>query len=830
MFRAVILKIPACILVLCINAFSVLHAQEIDLNNLQNIDVDNLTEDQLINFSEEVQKRGLTEQQLQVIARSRGVGDSQVSKLMRRLKEIESINPQNLNSDDFNRLRDNQIPSEEASNDNDLFQGLLSLDEDAGPEIFGFDFFSNSNLSFEPSLNVPTPKGYVLGAADELLIDVWGASEKTYQLTISPEGNIFVPNLGPVMLSGLTIEQATKKVKSRLKQIYSGIDQSTYVQVSLGQIRRITVNIVGEIKRPGTYTISSFATVLNALYYAGGPNEIGSLRQVDIYRNAKLVESCDIYEFLTGQRNELSYLEDQDLIIVRPYSGRVLVEGEIKKPAVYEIKDGETLQDLLDFCGGFGDQAYRKNLTIRRNNPLNKSILTVQSEQFGTFKVQGGDEVLVSEIIQNFENRVQINGAVNKPGEYERNENITLRDLILSAEGLRGDAFMGRAVVVRTSENLDLSAIAVNLNDIMNQSGEPFYLRNNDLINIQSKFDLKEDYTVNVQGEINSPGRYLYVDSLTVEDIIFLANGFKESAATSFVEVARRIESKENVGSTKSSEIFNFAINDDLRLDEKASKFVLKPFDLIIVRKSPDYISQEIVEVEGEVNFPGKYAIEKKDERISDLLSRAGGLTNYGYVKGATLIRRTEYYVDEEDDVSAAKLRRENLRKISQRDTLISDIDLQINQQESIGINLENIIKAPGSNYDLILEEGDVLSIPRQLQTVRMRGELFYPGTVQYEKGNSFKQYISIAGGWSDNANIYKSYIVYANGSARRTRRFLWIKFYPKVEPGAEIIVPKKPVKTKLSATEIVGITTGVATFGLVVLRLVDFIDNSNSN
>ncbi len=793
-------------------------SQNFDLSTISQINVDELSNEQIEKFAQEVEKRGLTDEQVSLFAKARGVSEIQISKLLARINSLD-VNHEESDIREFDRER--KTPSNDEQLMNGLFTPLVppSRDTETSP-IFGMEYFTNSNLTFEPNLNVPTPKDYILGAGDQLIIDIWGASEQNYVLSISPEGSIFIPSVGPVYLSGLKIDDVTERVKSRLKTIYSGLGSNTYFQVSLGQIRTIKVNIVGEVLRPGSYSMSSFSTVLNALYFAGGPSIQGSLRQVEVFRNGKLLEALDLYEVIIEGKQSFQHLMDNDLIIVRPYYGRVLIEGAVKRNGYFETKEGESLATVLKLAGGFSDYAYRDNITVRRNQNLRKTILSIPNDQFEQFVLQGGDELMVSEVINEYTNRVQIDGAINKPGEYELVAGMTLLQLINKAEGLKPDAFLKRAVVLRTNKDKSLTSISVNLEEIV-KNEKNVVLQKEDFIKIQSKFDLREEYQVRILGEINSPGDYPYVEDMSVADLVYLANGFKESAASSFVEVARRVNSDISE-SSKSSEIINVPIDSNLEILSDDTTFSLQPFDLVVVRKSPNYSKQEIVEVEGEIIYPGKYSISQKNERVSDLLQRAGGLTKFAYVKGATLIRRTEYFTDPDEDSEAAKQRRENLLRLSERDTLLADAEFEIKQQESIGIELHKILSNPGSRYDLVLKEGDILSIPRLLQTVRLRGELLYPATVRYDKGLSFKKFISQAGGFSDKAKKGKSYIIYANGSAERTKKFLWFNFFPSVEPGSEIIVPRKQDRVPMSFQAWIALATSATTMALAVQQIIN--------
>lgn len=794
------------------------------IQNLQNINVDDLSDDQIKRFIQQVESSGYTEQQLELLARARGMSETQIQKLRSRITQIQTGAKGTAQSGNVSRLRESPTFQSNKETPFDPFSDIIPTDtlkKGIELEIFGMSFFENENLTFEPSLNIATPKDYQIGPGDQIIIDVWGASEQTYQLDVSPEGNIRIPSLGPIYLNGLTVDQADTRIKGRLKAIYSTLGNNTFAQISLGQIRTISVNVIGEVKRPGTYSMSSFGTAFNALYYAGGPGETGSLRDIQIFRGGKKINTLDAYNFLIYGEGQNIMLQDNDVVLVRPYQNRVGIDGEVKRPAYYELIKGESLEKAIDFAGGFSPDAYRGSISLRRNLANAKAVQTVKADFFGDFMIQGGDFIEVGKIINKFTNRVRVEGAVNHTGEFELMEGMMLSDLIDLAEGFRGDAFMGRGLIIRQNKDFTLSSTAFIPSELVSGNYD-IKLQNEDHIKIQSIFDLKESYSVTIQGEVQKPGNFPFVKGMTVENIIYLANGFKESAARSFVEVARRVRD-ENGTEDVSSKVFNFSIDKGLNISNEASDFELEPFDLIVVRKSPYYEEQVMIEIEGEVKFPGKYALEKKDERISDVLKRAGFLTRYAYPKGATLIRRTEYFVDDEDEGDeAARLRREELQELFERDTLIDDTRKAFKTQESIGIQLEEIIRNPGSRFDMILKEGDVVSIPRELQTVRVRGEVLYPSTVRYDNTLSFTEVISQAGGFSDTAKKGKAYVIYANGSAQRTKNFLWFKDYPRVEPGAEVIIPEREDRQRLSPQAVISLTSGVATLSLVILRVLD--------
>ncbi|MEQ8239982.1 MAG: SLBB domain-containing protein, partial [Cyclobacteriaceae bacterium] len=754
-----------------------------NINNLQNVNVDDLSDDQVRKLLEKVESSGYSQQQLEVLAKARGMSATQITKLRRKISKIQSQQDDVTGSGAFSRNRGDKDISQNVVQDGsstafDPFNDLVSEDtlSSNGTKIFGMSFFRNRALSFEPSINLATPKGYQVGPGDGIIIDVWGASEQTYQLEVSPEGSIIIPSIGPIYLNGLTMERAEQRIKFKLKSIYSTLGDNTFAQVSLGQIRTISVNLVGEVFRPGTYQMSSFATAFNALYYAGGPSKNGSLREIAIFRNGKEVARLDAYDFLIEGEAQNIMLQDQDVMLVRPYTNRVSITGEVKRPAIYELLAGETLQDAIDFSGGFKSGAYSKSLSIRRNLANGKTILTVLAEGYNKFQLEDGDELEVDPIQKLFTDRVRVEGAVNHPGEYQLKEGMMLSDIIDLSDGFRPDIFLQRGVLIRQNEDLTLSSIAFSPKLLLKGEGD-MPLQSEDLIKVQSIFDMTQEYTVSIQGEVQAAGDYTYAEGMTVENLIFMANGFQESAAKSFVEVARRI-SEETSDGTNVSQLFNFPIDENLTLDPDGRNFELEPFDLVVIRKSPFYESRDVVEIEGEVLYPGKYALESKNESISDLLKRAGGLTNEAYPAGGSLIRKTEY----SDDSESSRVKQLRIQALGAADTTAAEGTFRINQSEAIAIELAKIVNDPKGEFDLLLKDGDIISVPKELKTVRVRGEVYFASNLLYQKSLSFKDYLSGSGGTTQDAVLRRSYVVYANGSAKRTNRFLWFKKFPKVE------------------------------------------------
>ena len=703
-------------------------------------------------------------------------------------------------------------------------------ENDLKETVFGREIFSNKNLSFEPDLNIPTPKNYILSAGDELLINVWGDSELNLKLKVSPEGTILIPNLGPVSVSGLTIETAENRIRQELGRIMSTLSgdtdgANTFVSVSLSQIRSIKVNIVGEVVAPGTYTLPSFTTLFNALYAAGGVNEIGSLRGIKVYRNSKEVAKLDVYDYLlNGKYNTNIRLEENDMVIVSPYDQLAVVRGKVKRNRIFEMKKGETLQQLLNMAGGFTGDAYKKDVRIKRKADSRYQIATVTEDKYPTFAMMDGDSLLVDSVIPFYENRLIVTGAVWRPGEYELNGTVhTVKGLINQAAGLKGDEFTGRAQITRLNPDFTTTVVAVDIRGILNGTSPDIELKPEDILNIPSLFDLREPYTIKVSGAVNYVDTVLpYRNNLTVEDAIMMAGGLKESAATVNVEVARRIkDTKTYENSNRTAEVFNFELNDNLGLisvDGKNSNsvFTLEPFDEVYVRFSPGYQEQQVVKVDGEITFSGDYVLAEKNSRLSNIIAKAGGITSDAYVKGASLKRQLT-----EDEMR----RLETLLQLSTNKQSRDSVALSLEniKNYSVGIDLEKALANPGSAHDVVLRDGDELYIPQLQSTVKINGAVTYPNSVTYTKGMSVGNCLSQAGGYNDIARKYPI-VIYMNGKVATTKKsFIFFKRYPKVEPGCEIVVPTKTQRDrKTSLAEVLSIASSTTSMAAMVTSIIN--------
>ena len=708
-------------------------------------------------------------------------------------------------------------------------------ENDLKETVFGREIFSNKNLSFEPDLNIPTPKNYILSAGDELLINVWGDSELNLKLKVSPEGTILIPNLGPVSVSGLTIETAENRIRQELGRIMSTLSgntesgstdgANTFVSVSLSQIRSIKVNIVGEVVAPGTYTLPSFATLFNALYAAGGVNEIGSLRGIKVYRNSKEVAKLDVYDYLlNGKYNTNIRLEENDMVIVSPYDQLAVVQGKVKRNRIFELKKGETLSQLLNMAGGFTGDAYKKDVRVKRKAGSRYQIATVTEDKYPTFAMMDGDSLLVDSVIPFYENRLTVTGAVWRPGEYELNGTVhTVRQLVDQAAGLKGDEFTGRAQITRLNPDFTTTVVAIDIRGILSGTSPDIELKPEDILNIPSLFDLREPYTIKVSGAVNYIDTVLpYRNNLTIEDAIMMAGGLKESAATVNVEVARRIKDTKTYENTnRTAEVFNFALNDNLGListDGKKSDrvFTLEPFDEVYVRFSPGYQEQQVVKIGGEITFSGDYVLAEKNSRLSDIIANAGGITPDAYVKGASLKRQLT-----EDEMR----RLETLLQLSSNKQSRDSVALSLEniKDYSVGIDLEKALANPGSAHDVVLRDGDALYIPQLQSTVKINGAVTYPNSVTYTNGMSVGDCLSQAGGYNDIARKYPI-VIYMNGKVATTKKcFIFFKRYPKVEPGCEIVVPTKTQRDrKTSLAEVLSIASSTTSMAAMVTSIIN--------
>ena len=783
-----------------------------------------MTDQQVINYARQQAAAGVSQREIATQLLRRGVTMQQLQRIQQRMQQ----NDGNVSASEAPAQLENQAPVRRNLNTQDGYEEAELRDEATvqeviresesentirGGEIYGHSLFTNRNLTFEPNVNIATPTNYKLGPGDEVIINIWGASENTIRQTITPEGSIQVSGLGPVHLNGMTVREANAYLQREFAKIYSGIggqEPSSQIQLTLGNIRSIQINVVGEVAVAGTYTLSAFSSVFHALYRAGGVNEIGSLRNIKVIRNGRTVATIDVYDILMqGKMNDDIRLQEGDVIQVDTYKKLVQLEGKVRRPMYYEMKDNESLQTLLNYAGGFTGDAYKKSIRIIRKSGGQYAVQSVNEIDFGTFKMDDGDVVSVEAALDRFENRIEVRGAVYRPGIYQLDGTVnTVKALITKADGLRDDAFTSRVLLDREKDDLTHEMISIDLAALMNGLAPDIALQKNDMLFIPSAAELREEQRVTINGEVINPGTFLYSEGMTVEDLIVMAGGLRETAATTKVEISRRVKNPSSA--TESNilgESFTIDLADGLTKANNRS-FTLQPFDQVYVRRSPSYREQQNVTLQGEVLFGGVYALQNKNERLSSLIERAGGVTKDAYVKGARLTRKmTDDELKRRQDVLALSAAGNDSIDLSSRD---------IATTYSVGIDLEEALKNKGGYADIVLREGDVIYIPEMNNTVKISGTVMYPNTVTYKNGEGLSYYINQAGGYGNRAKKSKVYVVYANGNVAKAKRLTGVK----IEPGCEIIVPSKPEKNGQNFTQSITIASTVTSMAAMIATL----------
>jgi len=719
--------------------------------------------------------------------------------------------------------------------------------------VFGSYLFSTQNLTFEPKLNIPTPPNYILGTYDELVIDISGFYEASYKLKVSPEGVVRIPNVGPIKVSGLTMATASRIIKNQVSKVYMGVAAGqTRVNVSLGNIRSIRVTVVGEAVRPGTYTLPSLATAFNALYSCGGPNETGTMRDIKVIRAGKTVATLDVYRFLVdGLLENNIVLQDEDIIRIDPYKIRAAINGAVKHIGIFEGLQGETLEKLISYAGGYADNAYKDKITTYRLTDKEKTVVNVIENEIPNFIVKSGDSIIVSKTLNRFDNRVDITGSVFHPGAYALEPGLTVKQLIAEADGIKEDAYMNMSTITRRKENQIPEIIGFNLGEVLSGKTPDVLLMKNDTVAIRSLFEYREKQQVSILGAVKAPGTYPLLENVTLKDLIFKAKGFTEMASPDSVELVREIKDEETLlTSNAKTTVRKFAMDKDMNFKDGYEDVLLQNNDQVIVRTISGYEGIRMVRVEGEVLHPGNYNINNKAERISDVVKRSGGFTNYAYPNGAFLIRserineteqklnrimaentKSQLETTPNKSLDASMLKASGattvqgytaMDSIQKKLSGSSVVEKIFNPEGVVGLDLEEIINHPGGKYDLILEESDIIYVPRQIQTVRVLGQVLFPTIVRYDEKMDLRDYISNSGGFSLNANRGKIFVLYASGAAKSTKNFLWMKFYPVIKPGSRIIVPEMPVeiKNKMTTGETVSILTSITSVVALVYSI----------
>lgn len=778
-----------------------------------------ITDQQVIDYIKQQTAAGKSEQQIGKELMAKGVTPEQAKRIKAQLESQQhgetQATRQTVTSAESER-KHNAAEDVSVSSIENMQREIEKGDamSGSGRKIYGHQVFNSQSLTFEPSENLATPQNYRLGPGDEVVIDIWGTSEDHMRQTISPEGSIMISQIGPVYLNGLTIKDANQHIKSAFSRKYAGMnDAETDIQVTLGQVRTIQVDILGEVATPGTFRMSPFSSVFHALYRAGGINDIGSLRNIQVLRNGKKVAGVDIYDYLfKGKTSGNIRLQEGDVIIVPPYEQLVNIDGNVKRPMYYEIKPDETVKSLLDYAGGFTGDAYGGMVRLSRQSGTENELYNIDRGEFATYRLQDGDIITVGTILDRYANRVELKGAVYRPGMFAIGDGLkTVRDLIDKADGVTEDAYTDRVLLYREGPEKQLEVVALDLKDILRGAAPDITLKRNDMLVISSVNELEERGDVYIGGQVARPGAYPYAANSTVEDLIFQAGGLLEGASTARVDISRRIVDPSATEATNQlAQEFTVSIENGLAIG-KGKGFRLKPYDRVEVRRSPGYAPQETVAIDGEVLFAGTYTLRKRNERLSEFVTRAGGLIDGAYIKGAHLSRRLS-----ESELAA---RKEALRLAMSNNSenmgdsiAIDKIDLS--NMYNVGIDLEKALANPGSDYDLVLMPGDSLYVPEKQSTVKISGDVMFPNAVIYESGKKLSHYINQAGGYGQRAKKGKAFIVYMNGTVARAKR------NTPIEPGCHIIVPSKPQNGGTDWSKILTLTTGFMSVATMVATI----------
>lgn len=792
-----------------------------------------MTDTQVMQFVAREAKAGTSQSQIVTKLMQRGVKIDQIRRV--RNQYDKQIRSRNLSAaadaavgDASNRMRNSASQQQElengkvntaSENANDANEDHQLAEEEVmatqghsastnGKKVFGRDIFNQRALSFEPNMNIATPQTYVLGPGDQVVIDVYGASQNTHQLTISPEGTVTVPGYGPIYVSGMTVAAANGKIRSTLGSRYA----SSKVKLSVGQTRTIMINVMGEVRTPGTYTLSAFSTVFHALYRAGGINDIGTLRNVKVYRNGKLITVVDIYEYiLNGRLAGNVRLQDGDVVQVGPYDCLVGVTGNVKRPMFYEMRKNESVATLLKYAGGFTGDAYKKAVRLVRQTGERYSVFNVDEFDMSSFKVDDGDAVTVDGMLNRYENMVEVKGAIFRPGQYRLGGEVTsVRGLIERAEGVTEDAFTAHAVLHRMKADRSLEVVSVDVQGILAGTVPDIPLKNEDVLFIPTQAELRSERTYTITGEVMSPGTYEYADNTSVEDLIMQAGGLTDAASTAKVDVSRRIRDPKATTTTREiAQTFSFALKDGFVVDGNKG-FVLQPYDVVHVRRSPGYVTPQNVTIKGEVNFPGVQTMNMKNMRLSDVLAMAGGVTENAYMRGARLVRvKTQEEKERTKDVLTALK-----RNLSERDSVAME-NLDLENTYVVGIELDKAMADKGGEYDIILREGDVITVPEYNATVKVSGDVMFPNTVSFVGDKGYKWYVNKAGGFGLRAKKHKTFVVYTNGTVAQ------VGHGAKIEPGCEIVVPSKRKREGLNFAQMLSAGTSMASLAAVIASIV---------
>lgn len=796
-----------------------------------------MTDSQIIKFIQKEQSKGTSQSQIVNKLVRQGVTTTQLQRIRKKLtqqqEQMREMQMQNETQGEaqagITQHKAGANAHEEMVQEVDMVSTeRADISDNKRMEVFGRNIFNNKLLTFQPSTNMPTPANYRLGAGDNVVIEVWGASQQTINSTISADGTVTIEGVGPIRIAGMTVSQANNALKSKMGTYY----KDSNIQLTVHDTRTVQVQVLGEVKTPGTYTISSLSTAFNALYSAGGISDVGSLRDIKVYRAGKVLAKIDVYDYIfNGNASGDVRLQDNDVVVVGAYSCLVAIDGGVKRPMYYEMLPSESVRTLLDYAGGFTGDAYKKSVTLTRKAGAQYSIHTVDEFQFNNFLVDDADSVYVGIIMTSeFSNLIEIRGAVERPGSYQLSDNIsTLKDLINAASGLKKDAYTERVIIHRRKADKTLEVLNVNVGNIMNGTAPDIPLHKDDAVFIPNNTDMRGNQVLSIYGEVREPGEYTFADNTTVEDLILLAGGLTEAASTAKVNVYRRIYDPNATEETESlTENYTFSLKDGFVIDG-VQGFVLQPYDQVVVRRSPVYNTQENVTVNGFVNFAGRYAMSSKNYRLSDLINDAGGISQFGYVKGARLrrllnedermIRQQMVYSQHIEILEEAT----KADKDFNRELVDSLVAMKLNQGNTylVSINLEEALKNPGGDADIQLREGDLLYVPKFSNTVKVSGDVGYAVSMQYKEGESLSYYIKHAGGYGDRAKKKGVYSIAPNGQVTRLKS----SSKKGIEPGCEIVVPTKTSQSKgMTTAEVLAIGTSAASIAAVVATIANLL------
>jgi protein involved in polysaccharide export with SLBB domain len=791
--------------------------------DISSIKVDMLTDDEILNYKAQLEQSGLSQSQAEQLAIQRGFPTSEIVKLRARLAKLDgsSITPA-IKQKIGDQAKKEKLEGGRSTDTTGFDKDFKKIkDKTFATFIFGGDLFNNDNITFEPNLRIPTPKNYTIGADDEVVVEVFGYQEVSHKLTVSPEGNISIPNVGLISLNGLSVENATKRIRDKMiRSGYASIGGGqSQIQVSIGKIRSIKITVIGDARKIGTYTLSSLSTLFNALYACGGPSETGSLRNIELVRNNKVVTKFDAYTFLLNadQTSDVR-LNDRDVIRIPSAKNLITLTGEINKPAVFEAIENEPIAKIFEYAGGFTPSAYSASIHIIQTTGKEKKIKDVVKDDYKTYQPTNGDIIEIGKVLDRFANRVNIKGAVYRTGQYELSDGLTLSKLIENADGLTPEAFIQRGVIMRTNDDYSKEMLSFNPIEIINGKQKDIELKKNDEVLIGTSKDYKTDYKVTIQGQVRKPDDYPYFENQSLKDLVFAAGGFTEGSSIERIEIASRLDlTKYDSKSNEIAQVIN--INSEKELDLKGKEIKLKPWDIVTIRTKPGYKSQVKVKIEGEVLYPGTYVLASKDEKVSSLLNRSGGLTRLAFLKGISITRINKTNIlKDTSDIYFKKLKKEI------KDTGSSANLDYINPTVKIGLDVEKLLADSNSLENIYLQEDDVINVPKQKREIKVSGEVLFPTEVVYVDGQGLSYYVDRAGGYTDDAKKGRVYVLKPNGVAAKTKHFLFFKSYPKVEEGSEILVPRISIKKKVSSAETVAVTTGIAALAGVLVAILNLL------